>query len=135
MKRPCEWKTRSQNGTPTMAGEKISLTAPEIIAIMEAAERFGVSQLHYGPLSLWMGQTDPPEASPLVEDPYKQTIPAAEIAAIQKQESEKSMIQRELAEKDREISQMFIENPAQAEAMLSSGELDDGDDGIEDEEA
>jgi len=64
-----------------------------------------------------------PTQSPQSDDGVRAITP--EIEKIQKEISEKSLLEEELSTREEQLAQMLLENPAEAERLLLQGELTD----------
>ena len=104
------------------SGKKTAFTAQEISEIIRECKQQGVSKLTVGDLHLVFEpqartmivpevsvETKPPEAAISEQDQSKQAVEATE--------------QEELEFRDRQIDEMLIENPLEAERLIAEGEL------------
>ena len=111
----------------------------EILAIIKACREYGVAILKFGDLHLELASSAP-LGSPEVESsdmaPAKVTeVPQSsvdEITVLQNEAAKKDLLESEQAFKRDQLDQMFIEDPSQAEELLTQGDLED--DGSEREE-
>ena len=112
------------SGTICTVTEKNVLSARDLPAILKAAQRSGVIELKFGSLYVRFGVAPPPGEADAHKFGPKPT-PAAEIAELQARIEETSLLEAEVSQKEAELAQMFIEDPEQAERMLSEGDLID----------
>lgn len=114
----------------TSTGEETPLTVEEALDIMGQAQRFGVTELKFRGLALRFGEIPTPGTP---EHNIEVETPAAEIAEKQRDAAKDALILDEARIKERQLDQMFIEDPMQAEELLAEGDLTD--DEREEEEA
>ncbi len=116
------------NGTRRMV-RKTSFPLPtdELCSIITACGGAGVSELKFGDLNITFGL--PPRQIRFLREanrpPASKTGTA--ISEIQEQEAEKALEEDELALRDEQIENLFIEDPVRAEELLERGELTDAD--------
>lgn len=108
-------------------GSEKKLSSSAIERIIKTCGEVGVSELKFGDLHVRFdkpvnrAQEDRDFRSEVSETPFSQ--PDTEISAIQEQAYKESLERDEVALREEQLSQMFIEDPAQAERLLLDGKL------------
>ena len=114
-----------------METEEKSLTPEGVCRILETAARVGVRELKFSTLHFFLG-SDVTTAQSLGSPP----APAPEMADTHQKIAEDALVQDEIAVRESQLAQMFIEDPMRAEQMLAEGDLvDEPTHGLRDEEA
>lgn len=115
---------------PTLKKE---LSASEICAIIKASSEAGVRVLKYHSLCLEFGKPVTEIVTVVNPDPLPLVTAAAEIAELQKTASKESLETQALRAKQDQIDLMLIEDPLQAEELISRGDLEAMNDGSAEE--
>lgn len=118
----------------SLPGGNPPLAVDALCSIIEACGNANVAELKFGDLYLKMGQktpiSDPRSLS--LEDSGQLELPlprpsAKEIAELQAKEAKRALERDEIAIREQQLADMFIEDPAEAERLLIQGELRDGE--------
>lgn len=103
------------------SGRKTAFTAQEIGEIIRECKQQGVTKLTVGDLHLTF---EPKAQTALPEVPVETKPPEAAISEqVQNKQDEEAAEQAELDFRDRQIDEMLIENPLEAERLIAEGEL------------
>lgn len=118
-----------------MAEQKSVLSVADICRILKACGEASVTELKFGDLHVRRDSQSPAAAPSASVEPAPAPPPTAEIVETQRKESERAQIQAEVTLRQQQLSQMLIEDPLEAERLLSQGDLIDDAFDEDDEEA
>lgn len=111
----------------SLSGTKLTanvLTGEEICKIIETSAKAKVSLIEYGDLRLEFGKVDPARSSKPSKTFEQSPTEAALSDDLHYQQTRETIEHDEQAVKEDRLALMFIEDPLQAEKLLTSGELD-----------
>lgn len=109
-----------------MAAEKRKqLTSDEVCRIIETCNVNGVGELTFSGLTLKMGR--PTQTAPAPGPDLVDTVTQEQIQMIQKEISAEDLLAEEIDTRQEQLAQMLLEDPAEAERLILTGELEDDD--------
>lgn len=111
------------------------LTADEVVVILKACGDAQVSKLKFAGLYVEFSRNESSEVPGPGIGVLAAHVPATEIAVIQNEQADRSFAQAEAEHKEDQVAEMWLTDPAQAEAHLVNGDLDEESTDGEDEEA
>ena len=114
-----------KNGTTPILGrsDKKRLTGAEVVCILKASREAGVALLQWGDLTVWF-ESEALRQKDVELAKLKVSLPEAAISEVQQNEADTALVQAELDLRDDELSDLWITDPAKAEALLREGKLD-----------
>lgn len=101
-----------------MVSKKLNFSVQDIGDLIEKCSKFGVLQFSYGDLSFSLHNKSNEET----DSPISHAPPSPQ--EIEQASVETMAIDEQRSKKD-QLEQMLIENPAEAERLMASGELED----------